>query len=227
MKDITILLVEDDLTLKKAMVYTLKREGFIVIEANCLEEARNKYNENKIQLVLLDITLPDGNGYDLCGEIREKSEIPIIFITALDDEANVVLGLDIGGDDYISKPIRIRELISRINAVLRRKGITSREEENIIINKNLKVDLLKCTVYKNNEIINLTTIEYKLLLILMENNGIVLTRDKILQKLWDVNGEFVDDNTLSVYIKRLRDKLSDENNKYIHTVRGIGYKWGD
>lgn len=221
MGKIDILLVEDDMALKKAMSYTLKKEGFNVVEAENAEQCR-KYFNDEIQLILLDISLPDGNGYDLCSEIRNKSDVPIIFITAFDDEANAVLGLDIGGDDYITKPIRIKELISRINAVLRRKGIEKKTEE-IIEKHNIKVNLLKCTVYKDDKIINLTAAEYKLLLILMKNDGITLSREVILQKLWDINGDFVDGNTLSVYIKRLRGKLG--NPKYIETVRGIGYKW--
>lgn len=226
---IKILFVEDDLPLALGMEYTLKQEGFDVVHANSLSEARAKYKNTEFNIILLDVMLPDGTGYELCKEIRENSEVPIIFMTACDEEGNVVMGLDMGGDDYITKPIRVKELVSRINAVLRRRGVAPKKEENSnkIISGYITVELLKYKVYKRGEIIDLTTIEYKLLLLLIKNNGNVLERNLLLEKLWDTDGNFVDGNSLTVYIKRLRGKVEDDikNPIYIETVRGIGYRW--
>ena len=208
-----ILFVEDDLPLALGMEYTLKQEGFDVVHAKNLSEARVQYKNNKFDIILLDVMLPDGTGYELCKEVRGNSEIPIIFMTACDEEGNVVMGLDLGGDDYITKPIRVKELVSRINAVLRRRGVAPKKEENNnkIISGDITVELLKYRVYKNDKVIDLTTIEYNLLL----------------EKLWDTDGNFVDGNALTVYIKRLREKVEDDikNPEYIETVRGIGYRW--
>lgn len=234
-----ILLVEDDMALAIGMEYTLKQENFIVYRASNLKEARQKFKEEQnLNLILLDLTLPDGSGYDFCEEVRKESLLPIIFITACDEEANVVLGLDLGGDDYITKPIRIRELISRINAVLRRKSMLTENtksnnsdshNENKINSGDIIVEPLKAKVYKGMEEIILTAGEYKLLLILLENKGNVLSRNVLIERLWDVDGNFVDGNTLNVYIKRLREKIevNPKESKYIETVRGIGYKWAD
>ena len=226
---IKILFVEDDLPLALGMEYTLKQEGFDVINAKNLSEARAQYKNNEFNIILLDVMLPDGTGYEFCKIIRESSEIPIIFMTACDEEGNVVMGLDMGGDDYITKPIRVKELVSRINAVLRRKGVAPKKEENKnkIISGDITVELLKYKVYKNEKIIELTTIEYKLLLLLIKNNGNVLERNLLLERLWDTDGNFVDGNSLTVYIKRLREKVEDDikTPTYIETVRGIGYRW--
>ncbi|MDU7454648.1 response regulator transcription factor [Clostridium saudiense] len=224
-----ILFVEDDLPLALGMEYTLKQEGFDVVHAKNLSEARVQYKNNKFDIILLDVMLPDGTGYELCKEVRGNSEIPIIFMTACDEEGNVVMGLDLGGDDYITKPIRVKELVSRINAVLRRRGVAPKKEENNnkIISGDITVELLKYRVYKNDKVIDLTTIEYKLLLLLIKNKGNVLERNLLLEKLWDTDGNFVDGNALTVYIKRLREKVEDDikNPEYIETVRGIGYRW--
>lgn len=224
-----ILFVEDDLPLALGMEYTLKQEGFDVVHAKNLSEARVQYKNNKFDIILLDVMLPDGTGYELCKEVRGNSEIPIIFMTACDEEGNVVMGLDLGGDDYITKPIRVKELVSRINAVLRRRGVAPKKEENNnkIISGDITVELLKYRVYKNDKVIDLTTIEYKLLLLLIKNKGNVLERNLLLEKLWDTDGNFVDGNALTVYIKRLREKVEDDikNPTYIETVRGIGYRW--
>ncbi|KEI03630.1 transcriptional regulator [Clostridium botulinum D str. 16868] len=209
------------------MDYTLKQENFNVIKAKNLREARENFNE-EMDLVLLDVMLPDGTGYDFCSEIRRKSDIPIIFITACDEEANIVLGLEIGGDDYITKPIRIKEMLARINAVLRRKSTANKEQSTkTIVSGDIVVDILKIKVYKNNEEIILTPAEYKLLVIFMKNKNNVVTRGTLLEKIWDVDGEFVDSNTLNVYVKRLREKIEDDskNPMYIETVRGAGYRW--
>lgn len=224
-----ILFVEDDLPLALGMEYTLKQEGFDVVHAKNLSEARVQYKNNKFDIILLDVMLPDGTGYELCKEVRGNSEIPIIFMTACDEEGNVVMGLDLGGDDHITKPIRVKELVSRINAVLRRRGVAPKKEENNnkIISGDITVELLKYRVYKNDKVIDLTTIEYKLLLLLIKNKGNVLERNLLLEKLWDTDGNFVDGNALTVYIKRLREKVEDDikNPEYIETVRGIGYRW--
>ena len=226
---IKILFVEDDLPLALGIEYTLKQEGFYVIHAKNLNEAREQYKNNEFNIILLDVMLPDGSGYEFCKEVRVNSEIPIIFMTACDEEGNVVMGLDMGGDDYITKPIRVKELVSRINAVLRRKRIVSKKEENSnkIISEDITIELLKYKVYKKEEVIELTTIEYKLLLLLIKNNGKVLERNLLLERLWDTDGNFVDGNALTVYIKRLRGKVEDDikNPTYIETVRGIGYRW--
>lgn len=225
---IKILFVEDDLPLALGIEYTLKQEGFDIIHAKNLEEAREKYKSLDFNIILLDVMLPDGSGYDFCREIRKESELPIIFMTACDEEVNVVLGLDMGGDDYVTKPIRVKELISRINAVLRRKGITTtKSSEEMIRSGNIIIEPLKYKVYKNGVNIDLTAIEYKLLLILIKNKGNTIERVTLLEKLWDVEGNFVDGNSLTVYIKRLREKIEDDikNPKYIETVRGIGYRW--
>lgn len=220
-----ILLVEDDSTLAIGMEYSLKKEEYEVDVANTISLGEELFKKNEYNLVLLDVMLPDGNGYELCQEIRKNSDIPIIFLTACDEEVNIVMGLDIGGDDYITKPFRIRELISRIRAVLRRY-----EKDNgakTLVSGGIKIYLLEGKVEKNEEEVFLTPIEYKLLINLMENSNQVLSRNIILESLWDTGGEFVDDNTLSVYIKRLREKIEYNSSipKYIKTIRGLGYKW--
>ena len=204
-------------------------EGFDVVHSKNLKEARESFEKGNFNLILLDVMLPDGTGYDFCKYVREKSEIPIIFMTACDEEVNVVMGLDLGGDDYVIKPIRVKELTSRIRAVLRRRGINEGREENkgYIISGDIKLEPLKYKVYKNELPIELTSIEYKLMLILIENRGNVLERNLLLERLWDTDGNFVDGNALTVYIKRLREKVEDDikNPTYIETVRGIGYRW--
>ncbi len=201
---IEILLVEDDESLAYGLKYSLEKEGYTVTHADSAVNAMKLFSE-KISLVLLDIMLPDGSGYDVCRYIREKSTVPVIFLTACDSEVNVVTGLDLGADDYISKPFRLGELLSRIRAVLRRY-------DNIPA-----ADIA-------DEFEGLTLIETKLLAMLRENRGMTLTRMQLLDRLWDNKGEFVDDNTLSVHISRLREKVGSER---IVTVRGVGYRWAD
>ena len=222
-----ILLVEDDVTLAMGIEYSLKNEGFNVKTVGKIKDAKEKISNSHIDIILLDVNLPDGNGYELCKEVRLDSEVPIIFLTACDEEVNIVMGLDLGADDYIAKPVRVRELVARINAVARRKGVLSKDkEDNKIIVKDIKVLPLKYEVYKGEEKLQLTSVEYKLLLLLIENSGNVLTRKTLLEKLWDIEGDFIDESTLTVYIKRLREKLKEDKiNPYIETVRGIGYKW--
>lgn len=221
-----LLLVEDDENLVFGMQYTLSNEGYEVVVAGSLEEARQALQAKSIDLILLDVTLPDGSGYQLCREIRVTSQVPIIFLTALDEEANVVAGLDLGADDYVTKPVRTKELISRIKAVLRRNN-KGKQEVSLWTSDNIQVRILEGTVLKNNSEITLTALEYRLLLMLISHPKQICSRSSILNHLWDLSGDFIDDNTLSVHIRRLREKVEDipAAPQYIVTVRGIGYKW--
>lgn len=223
---IKILMVEDDSTIAFGVKYALEQEGFKIDICKDLERARLHINEKSYDIILLDVMLPDGNGYDFCKEIREIKDIPIIFLTACDDEVNIVMGLDIGGDDYMTKPFRVRELISRIKAVVRRNQGEDKGKK-ILKYGDLSIHTLEARVYKSSEEVFLTSAEYKLLLILIQNENIILSRNQILEKLWDVTYDFINDNTLTVYIKRLREKIEDDtsNPKLIITVRGMGYKW--
>ena len=224
---IKVLMIEDDSTISFGVKYALEQEGFNVDISKNLESGRENLSKNRYNIILLDVMLPDGTGYELCQEVRESSEVPIIFLTACDEEVNIVMGLDIGGDDYITKPFRVRELISRIKAVLRRKGEVDEDNKKVVRFGDLSIHMLEARVYKKDEEIYLTSVEYKLLLILIQNKNIVLSRTQILEKLWDVTYDFVNDNTLTVYIKRLREKIEDDpsNPKKIITMRGLGYKW--
>ncbi|MCW3790155.1 response regulator transcription factor [Paenibacillus sp. LS1] len=221
-----LLLVEDDENLVFGIQYTLSSEGYEVVVAGSLEEARQALQAESIDLILLDVNLPDGSGYQLCSEIRVTSQVPIIFLTALDEEANVVAGLDLGADDYVTKPVRTRELISRMKAVLRRNN-KGKQEVRQWISDNIQVRILEGTVLKNNREITLTALEYRLLLLLISHPKQICSRSSILTHLWDLSGDFIDDNTLSVHIRRLREKVEDipAAPQYIVTVRGIGYKW--
>ena len=217
-----ILLVEDNDTIIMGLKYSLEQENFKVISAQNVLEFNENIDKNDIDLVLLDVSLPDGNGFEICKEIKSKKDIPVIFLTAQDEETSVVLGLDLGADDYIVKPFRTRELISRINSVLRRYG---HNESNLIQYKNIKIDTSSAKVYKDNEEIIFTSLEYKILLMLFSNQNKLISREQLLEKIWDIAGNFVNDNTLTVYIKRIREKLSDET--IIKTVRGLGYRIGE
>ncbi len=216
-----ILLVEDNKTIIIGLKYSLEQEGFAIVSAKTKKETEEIILKQEIDLVLLDITLPDGNGFDICKLIKEKRDIPVIFLTAQDEETSVVIGLDLGADDYITKSFRTRELISRINSVLRRYG-KSVEKSNIIQYKNIKIDTNMAKVYKDNVEIVFTSLEYKILLMLFTNKNKLITREQLLDKIWDFAGNFVNDNTLTVYIKRIREKLGDES--IIKTVRGLGYR---
>jgi DNA-binding response OmpR family regulator len=224
-----ILIVEDDDALVRGIEFALAREGWAVKSAGTVSDAWTAYNAEKFDLILLDVMLPDGNGFDFCKKVRDKSEVPVIFLTACDEEINVVLGLDIGADDYITKPFRLRELISRIRAALRRgyANAGAKTEGKIIRSGDIELNLLDRRLLKSNAEILLTPTEYKLTAVLMQNALQTLSREQILQKLWDIEGEFIDDNTLSVHIRRLREKIEDNSSDpaYIVTVRGFGYKW--
>jgi len=225
-----ILLVEDDKTIASGLEYSLQQENFSTVLCLNVESAKKVLAEelNQFALCLFDLSLPDGSGYELCNIVKERSDIPVIFLTAIDDEVNGVMGLDMGADDYITKPFRIRELLSRIRSVLRRynKQIQTKA---IIEIENVRINTLEGKVYKNGVEIILTALEYRLLLIFANHIGQVLTRNQLLEQIWDVAGDYVNDNTLTVYIKRLREKLEDhpQSPTLIKTVRGLGYKVGD
>jgi DNA-binding response OmpR family regulator len=226
-----ILLVEDDISIVENLKTLLEEEEFTVEISTTQEQALKLLENNKFDLLLLDISLPDGSGYAVCSAAKAKSaanlniETPVIFLTAYDDEATPVTGLDMGAEDYITKPFRPRELVSRIKNILRRSG----KSKPVIEIGDLKVDSLKGTVYKKGEEIFLSVLEYRLLLVFLNNKGVILSRNKLLEEIWDIAGEFVNDNTLTVYIKRLREKIEDDPQtpEIIKTVRGMGYKVGE
>lgn len=225
-----ILLVEDDKTIASGLEYSLQQDQYETVLTFDAMSARKVISEhlNQIDLCLFDLSLPDGSGYELCKLVKEKKDIPVIFLTAIDDEVNVVMGLDMGADDYITKPFRIRELLSRIKTVLRRYNKQA-QNSNIIKIDPIQINTLEGKVYKDEEEVFVTALEYRLLLIFANHFGQVLSRNQLLEQIWDVAGDFVNDNTLTVYIKRLREKLEDNPQQptIIKTVRGIGYKVGD
>lgn len=225
-----ILLVEDDKTIASGIEYSLQQESFSTVLCYDVETAKEIIVEqiDQLGLCLFDISLPDGSGYDLCKLVKERRDIPVIFLTAIDDEVNVVMGLDMGADDYITKPFRIRELLSRIKSVLRRYH-KQPAANNVINIGNVRINTLSGKVHKNDEEVLLTALEYRLLLVFANHLGQILSRNQLLEQIWDVAGDFVNDNTLTVYIKRLREKLEDnpQNPTMIITVRGLGYKVGE
>ena len=218
-----ILLVEDNEIIVKGLKYLLEQEKFDIKIAKNIVEAKTIIKKQKFDLYLLDITLPDGDGYEICQYVKKQKDVPVIFLTAKDEELNVVQCLDMGADDYIIKPFRNRELISRIKSVLRRY-YHDEINENQIKCRDVIIDSNKAVVYKAGKEIVFTSLEYKILYMFISNKNILVTREQILDKIWDVAGNFVNDNTLTVYIKRIRNKLDDKEGKFIQTVRGIGYK---
>ncbi|WP_090750160.1 response regulator transcription factor [Mesobacillus persicus] len=225
-----ILLVEDDRTIASGLEYSLKQEDYETVLCHNVATAKDVINNQleEIDLCLFDLSLPDGSGYELCELVKKQQDIPVIFLTAYDDEVNVVMGLEMGADDYITKPFRIRELLSRIKTVLRRYHRHTQPTSSIEI-ENIRINTLEGKVYKNGEEVLLTALEYRLFLIFANHVGQVLTRAQLLDRIWDVAGDFVNDNTLTVYIKRLREKLEDNPQQptLIKTVRGLGYKVGE
>ena len=217
-----ILLVEDDKAIVANLTEFLNNEGYIVRSVSGQTAAMNLLAEEKADLVLLDVSLAEGNGFATCKAIKAEYDIPVIFLTASGDEFSTVTGFDLGADDYIPKPFRPRELVSRIKNVLRLTGNTGKA----VKLGDVVVDTEKGTAMKNNKDLFLSALEYRLLLVFINNRGIVLTRTQLLDSIWDIAGEFVNDNTLTVYIKRLREKIEDDpaNPKIILTVRGLGYK---
>lgn len=220
-----ILFVEDDIALGYALEFSLIDEGYEIVRVSTIYDAKEKHNQSKFDLILLDVNLPDGNGYDFCKYVREKSSIPIIFLTALDDEVNVVLGLEIGANDYLTKPFRVRELLARIKVQLRSKELDIKKDK--LISGDIAIDTSTTKVYKREENLNLTASEYKLLVLFMHNPQKILKRDYILESITGEEDVFFDENTLSVYIRRLREKIENDskNPKYIITQRGLGYIW--
>ena len=219
-----VLLVEDDQAIVENLTGFLKEEGFQVTAVSGQTDALEALEEQEFALVLLDVTLAQGNGYSTCTAIKSRLDIPVIFLTALGDEFSVVTGLDMGADDYISKPFRPRELVSRMKSVLRRSG----KSQPVVKIGDLSVDMVKGTVEKSGKEVYLSAMEYRLLLIFLNHRGMVLTRSVLLEEIWDAAGEFVNDNTLTVYIKRLREKIEDNpaEPKILLTVRGRGYRLG-
>lgn len=221
-----ILFVEDDAMIASGLQYALESERYRVTHCESVKSATQALSGQNFDLALLDLTLPDGNGFELFEQIRRAPNTRVIFVTATDDEGNTVKSLEMGADDYIVKPFRIRELLARIKAVMRRSNDSTGGALPLC---NLKIDVTKGKVFKNNSEIPLTALEYRLLLTFAHHKGQILTRRQILESLWDVAGNFVNDNTLTVYMKRLRGKLEDdpENPKIFVTVRGLGYKAGE
>ena len=221
-----ILLLEDDLSLINGLSFALHKQGYELEIARTIREADAAWGNGKYDLLILDVTLPDGSGFEICEKVRRTSTVPIVFLTASDEEVNIIMGLDMGGDDYITKPFKLGVLLSRINALLRRAGDFGQTDTEIHSN-GLTVLIMQGKVYKNGEPLDLTAGEYKLLCLFMQNPGTVLSKGQILEKLWDKEGNYIDNNTLNVYIRRLRTKV--ENNpsdpQMILTVRRMGYKW--
>lgn len=227
-----ILLLEDDKSLNRGISFKLKKEGFEVETAFCIEEAKNIFDNNKIDLIITDIGLPDGSGFDFCEEIRKISNVYIIMLTALDEEFNAVMGYEIGADDYVTKPFSLAILVSKVKAFMKRAGNNEKEKisENILISEDIEFDYGDYTLILNREDIEkvqLTKTEGKLLKLLMENAMNIIQKEQILDILWDMDGNFVDDNTVAVYMRRLRKKVEKDPSEpiFIKNIRGIGYKW--
>lgn len=222
-----ILLVEDDKSIVTNLTEFLQKEGFAITSVDGQRKALALLGESssEFDLILLDVSLADGNGFSICSAVKSTTNLPVIFLTASGDEYSVVTGLDLGADDYISKPFRPRELVSRIHNILRRYG----KSNALLEYKNLRVDIVRGTIHKDGKEIFLSALEYRLLLYFFNNRDIILSRSQLLEALWDIAGEFVNDNTLTVYIKRLREKIEEDpqNPLFIKTIRGLGYKMGD
>ncbi len=221
-----ILLLEDDLSLITGLTFALQKAGYELDVVKTIKEAENICIRKRYDLLILDVTLPDGSGFEICKKVRQFSKVPILFLTASDEEINIIIGLDIGGDDYITKPFKLAILMSRINALLRRANNFNSTDTELNSN-NIKVLLLQCQVYKNGILLDLTAAEYKLLCFFMKNPNNILSKEQILNQLWDSEGSYVDSNTLTVYIRRLRTKIEENPSepKMLLTVRRMGYKW--
>lgn len=221
-----ILLLEDDLSLINGLTFAFQKAGFELDIARTVKEADTAWTEGKYDLLILDVSLPDGSGFEICRKVRQTSKVPIIFLTVSDEEINVIMGLDMGGDDYITKPFKVSVLMSRINALLRRANDFGAANTELLSN-GIKVFLLQGQAYKNGQLLDLTAAEYKLLCLFMQNPNVLLSKEQILQKLWDGNGNYVDNNTLTVYIRRLRIKIEDNPSEpqMLLNIRRMGYKW--
>lgn len=224
-----ILLLEDDVSLVDGLSCALKKNDFDVEIVRTVKDALLLENKiNRFDLLILDVTLPDGTGFDVCEKVRKQNEkIPILFLTASDEEVNIIRGLDCGGDDYMTKPFKLGELCSRLRALLRRAGVSNGERNTFIECGDLVIDLLGSRVLLNGKTLELTGAEYRLLCLLVRNAGRIITRDRILDELWDDTGNFVDSNTLSVYVRRLREKVEEDPShpRHLITARGFGYQW--
>ncbi len=220
-----ILLIEDDMEIIKNLRVLLEEEGFKFFFATTWKDSLLEIEKDIYDLILLDLTLPDGNGYSLCTAIKHKKDIPVIFLTAMNDEASIVTAFDLGADDYITKPFKPMELISRVKNVLRRCG----KSPAIFEIEGLRIDTLKAIVSKSGHEIILSALEYRLLLVFLNHQGEILSRSRLLEEIWDIAGDYVNDNTLTVYIKRLRDKIEDipTSPRIIKTIRGLGYMFGE
>ena len=221
-----ILLLEDDLSLINGLSFVFKKQGFELSIARTLKEAEGMWKDGKYDLLILDVSLPDGCGFEFCKKVRHTSKVPIIFLTASDEETSIIMGLDIGGDDYITKPFKLGLFVSRINALLRRANSFQAMDTELQSN-GIKVLLLQGQVFKNGVLLDLTAVEYKLLCLFMRNPNMVLTKEQILDRLWDCDGNYIDSSTLTVYMRRLRMKIEDNPSEpqMLRTVRGMGYKW--
>ena len=226
-----ILLLEDDISLVDGLKYSLKRNGFDVELVRTVEEAMSHLPEiDAYDLLILDVTLQDGTGFEVCERVRKQGKlIPILFLTASDEEVNIIRGLDSGGDDYVTKPFKLGELCSRIRALLRRTGISNQNNYNVIECGDILIDLLGSRVQLRGNTLDLTSAEYRLICLLVRNVNRVTTRSSILNELWDKTGNFVDDNTLSVYVRRLREKIEVDPShpEHLITIRGFGYQWNE
>jgi DNA-binding response OmpR family regulator len=223
-----ILLVEDDESLHRGIQFTLQQEGFDVLSAHNLAGARTLLQDNEIHLLLLDVQLPDGNGFDFCTEVRRLRDTPIIFLTASDQEFDIVRGLDLGGDDYITKPFRLREFLSRVQAVLRRRVPLGRvEDKGVLTAGDLTLNVGEMRLDNNGQDVPISVTEFRLLTLFMAHPRAVLSKDQIIQQVWPDGAEVLDDNTVAVNIRRLREKIErdPQNPQYIVTVRGAGYRW--
>lgn len=226
--EMKILLIEDDLSLINGLSFAIRKQGYELDIARTAFETEELWRDEAYDLVILDVSLPDGSGFDICRSIRRSSKVPIIFLTAADEETDIIMGLDIGGDDYITKPFKLAVFLSRINALLRRSNhFDGAKERTELCSGGITVQLLKGRVYKGEEELELTASEYRLLCLFMENPDVVLSAEQILGRLWDCNDNYIDNNSLTVYIRRLRTKIEDDPGKpkRIVTVRGMGYKW--
>lgn len=221
-----IFFVEDDASLRSGLTFALEKQGYAVTAAATKAQAESLWRADAFDLVILDVSLPDGSGYDLCRKIRQTSQVPLIFLTAADEETEVIMGLDLGGDDYITKPFKLAVFFSRVNALLRRSAQFPQTDRQLV-SSGIAVDLLQQTVTRKGSPVDLTATEYKLLCFLMENPGQVLSADQILGRLWDCEERYIDSSTLTVYIRRLRTKIEEDpaHPQKVLTVRGMGYKW--
>ena len=231
-----ILFVEDDRSLLQGLSFALKKQGYALTAARTREEGERLWAEGDYDLVLLDVALPDGPGLELCRKIRRTSRVPVMFLTAADEETDIIMGLDIGGDDYITKPFKLAVFLSRVNALLRRSGNfggesadadAEAEAEPELSSDGIRVRLLRQEATRDGETLELTASEYKLLCLFMQNPDIVLSPEQILGRLWDCDGNYIDNSTLTVYMRRLRKKIEEDPGapRRIVTVRGMGYKW--